>query len=345
VVAWDLTGGRGLARTFTIAEPGAPAVTPAGSRFVVPTRNAVEVFDSRTLARNRIETPGGKPSGVAIASDARTLAVVLGAGIGLFDLRTGVPIRPFGPLHMDTDWSPLPSFSRDGRWLAYVGASTVVSVWDVRRRADAAVFSFDDPSVTAGPGITAAEISPSGRDLALSVEDDAGHGTLEVMTAPSLRVTHRVRMPVGHWLGFARDGRSLLYGDDQGSIWRLDTHTWQPRKVPLSGPAGAIVDADVSPDGRTLATAGGDGTVRLWDLPSGRAIGTPLPGPAGQTASVRFVRSGAGLLALYEGGRGFVWDLRASAWARRACAVAGRTLTRAEWADALPGQPYKPACA
>jgi WD40 repeat protein len=165
------------------------------------------------------------------------------------------------------------------------------------------------------------------------------------MAVPSLRVTHRVRMPVGHWLGFARDGRSLLYGDDQGSVWRLDTHTWQPRKVPLSGPAGAIVDADVSPDGRTLATAGGDGTVRLWDLPSGRAIGTPLPGPAGQTASVRFLRSGAALLALYGGGRGFVWDLRPSAWAREACAVAGRTLSRAEWADALPGQAYRPACA
>ena len=30
---------------------------------------------------------------------------------------------------------------------------------------------------------------------------------------------------------------------------------------------------------------------------------------------------------------------------RRACAVAGRTLTRAEWNDALPERTYAPACA
>ena len=29
---------------------------------------------------------------------------------------------------------------------------------------------------------------------------------------------------------------------------------------------------------------------------------------------------------------------------RRACAVAGRKLTRAEWNDVLPGRPYAPAC-
>ena len=27
-----------------------------------------------------------------------------------------------------------------------------------------------------------------------------------------------------------------------------------------------------------------------------------------------------------------------------ACAVAGRTLTRTEWTDALPGRDYAPAC-
>jgi hypothetical protein len=34
-----------------------------------------------------------------------------------------------------------------------------------------------------------------------------------------------------------------------------------------------------------------------------------------------------------------------SSWARFACAVAGRTLSRAEWQEALPGRDYSPACA
>jgi hypothetical protein len=44
-------------------------------------------------------------------------------------------------------------------------------------------------------------------------------------------------------------------------------------------------------------------------------------------------------------GAGIVWDLRPASWLRQACAIAGRTLTRAEWAATLPQRPYAPACA
>ena len=42
--------------------------------------------------------------------------------------------------------------------------------------------------------------------------------------------------------------------------------------------------------------------------------------------------------------RGAVWDIDPESWARRACAVANRTLTREEWEEFLPGRPYEPAC-
>jgi hypothetical protein len=41
---------------------------------------------------------------------------------------------------------------------------------------------------------------------------------------------------------------------------------------------------------------------------------------------------------------GYVWDVRPASWERRACEVAGRRLTRAEWKAALPGRDYAPAC-
>ena len=41
-------------------------------------------------------------------------------------------------------------------------------------------------------------------------------------------------------------------------------------------------------------------------------------------------------------GSGVVWDVRPQAWARRACAIAGRPLTAQEWRDALPELPYSP---
>jgi hypothetical protein len=39
-----------------------------------------------------------------------------------------------------------------------------------------------------------------------------------------------------------------------------------------------------------------------------------------------------------------VWDIRSSSLVRQACRVAGRRLTRAEWAEFLPGRAYAPAC-
>ena len=94
-----------------------------------------------------------------------------------------------------------------------------------------------------------------------------------------------------------------------------------------------------------LATTSSDGTTQLWDIPSGRPIGTPLPGDPNHPVSAAFVEGGTHLVTLDDNGRGYVWDVQPHSWARRACAIAGRTLTRAEWQNALPERDYAPACA
>ena len=53
---------------------------------------------------------------------------------------------------------------------------------------------------------------------------------------------------------------------------------------------------------------------------------------------------GSGLFAAYETGKAYRWDIRASSLIRRACQVAGRRLTRAEWEEFLPGREFAPAC-
>ena len=60
--------------------------------------------------------------------------------------------------------------------------------------------------------------------------------------------------------------------------------------------------------------------------------------------SAACIDGGAELVTLHDNGQGYVWDIRPQAWAQRACAIAGRTLTRAEWHDALPERDYAPAC-
>jgi WD40 repeat protein len=113
---------------------------------------------------------------------------------------------------------------------------------------------------------------------------------------------------------------------------------------PLGGGAAPAQWASVSPDGRTLATGSTDGDVRLFDLTTQRQIGAPLPAVPDQPTAPVFTPDGAYLLALSGAGRGYRWDVRPATWERQACAVGGRTLTRAEWADVMPGRPYAPAC-
>ena len=43
-------------------------------------------------------------------------------------------------------------------------------------------------------------------------------------------------------------------------------------------------------------------------------------------------------------GAGAVWDLDPGRWAARACRIARRNLTRAEWAQYLPGHSYERTC-
>jgi WD40 repeat protein len=105
-----------------------------------------------------------------------------------------------------------------------------------------------------------------------------------------------------------------------------------------------VLTVTLSSDGRTLATTSLDGTTRLWDAASGRAIGTALPGVPDHPVSGAFVDGGRSLVTVYDNGRAYLWDVRPDSWARRACEVAGRTLTRAEWHDLLPERDYAPAC-
>ena len=131
--------------------------------------------------------------------------------------------------------------------------------------------------------------------------------------------------------------------DGWARVWSVDTAKPVTRK--LAGSPGIAVPASVSAYGRMLAMGGADGAIRLWDLRDERLVGTALVGPAGGYVVAAFTPDGAFLIALTDTGRAYRWDMRPASWARHACAVAGRTLTRAEWQQALPGRDYEPACA
>jgi WD40 repeat protein len=143
---------------------------------------------------------------------------------------------------------------------------------------------------------------------------------------------------------FFAGGRVLAAGSRDGWLRLWSPATSRPVSPRLAAHRGPVASLAVSPDGRTLASGGTDGTVRLFDLATHQPLSARLAVAPGTPVTVLFSPDGAYLFAFTSSGRGYRVDFRPSAWARRACSVAGRRLTRAEWTQLLPGRPYQPAC-
>ncbi|MEO8687230.1 MAG: BTAD domain-containing putative transcriptional regulator [Solirubrobacteraceae bacterium] len=366
VVAWDLAGTRRLGRPFHAApvDPGGPvaaaggdvseqvtpddgnlppsviAATPDGATFAIPRSDGnVDLYDSSTLARTAVipVNPGERLFSVAIAPDGRTLAgTTLFGAVSLWDLRTRRPRGPSQTAHVGPVWTP--TFSRDGLWMATSDKDGRVRLWDVRRRR--LVASLQER----GAFVDDVGLSPDGNTLAVTTGGEPGKGSVEIYSVPRLARTAVLHAPWGRWGRFSPDGRVLVFADHDGRLRLFDTKTWKPRTRPVNAHRGEVLSINFSPDSRTLATTSLDGNTRLWDIASGRPIGAGLAGPPQHRSAAIFVRRGTHLLVVSDDGRALLWDLRPSSWARQACSVAGRTLTRDEWENALPGRDYAPAC-
>lgn len=153
--------------------------------------------------------------------------------------------------------------------------------------------------------ITAAELSPDGRTLAL--------GTLDEVSFVDVRTRRHVGAPLTGLDGavsasFSPDGRTLATssgGDHRVLFWDVRTRKQVGAPLPDHGnPVDAMV---FHPDGRSLATSG-DGMVRLWDARTHEQIGEDLTG-RGEPASVAFSPDGRGL-AIGTEGKVQIWDTR-----------------------------------
>ena len=155
----------------------------------------------------------------------------------------------------------------------------------------------------------------------------------------------RLRVPASdHAYTFALspDSRVVAAGSAGGRVRLWDLRTGRPRGAAIKVAGADIIQLAISPDGRLLAVGavqrhgGGLGPAHA-DAPRRRVPGREAPRPG-----VAFKPDGR--LIVGELVSAIEWPLDRPTLQRFACGVAGRDITRAEWEDVLPNQPYRRVC-
>jgi WD40 repeat protein/DNA-binding SARP family transcriptional activator len=354
VIAWDLTGTRGLARELTHSAGSfvGVAFSPRDPNLLALAQHDGPVTLWDAARRVRVGKPlavvGGWANAVAFSPDGRIVAAANYADgtVVLFDVATGArvgrPLRPrYGPIyaqHQSRDINGI-AFSPDGKLLATAGNDGSMVLWDLARRAP-----IGRP-LRPGGGytVTAVAFSRDGRTLATGVDD----GKVVLTRVPDGKLLYELTGTGGVYptsaVAFAPDGKTLAAADLTGKVRLLDPHAGKSRGPAWLAEDLAVISTSFSSDGSVLATSGSGGTAALWDIGSGKRIGASLTGPPSQGVAA-FDAAGHTLATAFTNGTVLLWDVDPASWLKRACAVAGRRLTQQEWQAFLPGRPYRPSC-
>ena len=365
LVLWDLSGRQAIGVPFgeerelvtdVSFRPDGGALAAAGFD------GSIGLFDpARRAETARISGPSPvltvrySPDGKLIASGS------LDGKVRLFDAATRALV---GSLDVGAAWVWQVAFSPDGARLAVAvdpngprdsfnpDREGEVQLWDVasRRRVGRAM-------VPGKHAVTSVAFSPDGRLIASGSYEER----TQLWDAAN---QERVGKPMDVKddgtiaLTFSADGaRIVTAGAAVVRLWNAaDQRLALP---PLTGHTGGVVGASVDPHSRYLATTSQEGATRIWDARSGAPYGDeltgwkpqslipdfPLPAPFVPVRSA-FSPDGRFLAVGGIANRPMIWDLSLQTWKTRACAIAGRNLTRAEWTRYMaPGSTYRRTCA
>ena len=190
--------------------------------------------------------------------------------------------------------------------------------------------------------------SPGGSVLAVAQEQ----GRVRLRDVRSGRVLRTITLYGGSAMNalladaaaFGRDG-TLATGTWAGivQLWKPFTGVEQGRPTLVA--AAPVASIAFDPAKPLFATAGGsDGIVKLWSSTTLRQFGANFPRVSGQWGNAQFTPDGSKLVVIWKDGHAAVWPTDVTSWKAHACRVAGRRLTREEWARFVGSRAYAPAC-
>jgi WD40 repeat protein/tRNA A-37 threonylcarbamoyl transferase component Bud32 len=344
-IAWDMTGQRGLGRSFTFTRDGGASgldghpgtFSPDGRVFAVGlTEQGVALWDATELTPiggPLLET-GGEVKSVAFSPDGRTLAASTGEGrITRWDIGSRSQLHPVLSAGAAAGAVVDISFSSDGATLA-TASSSGVKLWNAATGASLGLVKTEEAENL--------DFSADGGVLAFARGWEGGAEVWDAATRTPIAEVDSLPDTPDWSVALSPDGRTLAVGGWGAVVRVVDVGTGKLVHELDQAGAGAMA-LDFSPDGRILAVSGFESVASLWDVASGTQIGPRLT-VGSRRAMLDLSPDGRRLLMTASNGEGAVWDIDPQSWARRACALANRTLTPEEWAEFLPGRPYEPAC-
>jgi DNA-binding SARP family transcriptional activator/WD40 repeat protein len=350
LIAWDLTGTRGLVTSTPVRAAAARGDASSDGRVVAtwtPPQNAPPVARVLDLASGRTLVgpfPGGAerrdPVSVALTPDGGTfLAAMVAApeadtSLLVVDVPSGTVRQDVPMPWMVTGIAPAP----DGRSAVVNGVGGVarvdLSTGSVLSTRELPAYPFDINHTMD------AASSPDGRWVAVGRAGEAlvlDTATLQTVGSWPLPAYDAITSLA--WV----DGGVLAYGGVQGRLGWAQLPAGTALGEPVTISPGFVLDLAASPDGRHVAALGTDGEVGLWDVATRTSLGTPLVPPQTGWGFLHLDDDGSVLL-VNETGHAFGWPTSTDVLLDRACAIAGREPTAAEWAAMHGDEPQRPTC-
>jgi len=302
---------------------------------------------------DRLDSPGDASSAVFPSPNLRTALLVGKEGtLRLTDIRPG---RLGVELRTPQDGLAAIAWSPDSKTLAVAFDESTI-LWRVddagHARRIARLHPFGEPDTD--PWRTSVMFNPDGTRIVV-VQEHSGVATM--FDAGTGRRLQSFQLAGGQTMSaatFSPDGKTLVAAltdtaEGSGRIVFFDAATAAVRRQ-LSvayAPRGiAYVEGGrrfvaLNEDRASTDTGDGAASLDIRDTSTLRVVGEPLELPAGATS---VSSSGNRAVLATDAGFAVVWDLDPEHWASVACNIAGRSLTRTEWHQYLPGRPYRPAC-
>jgi WD40 repeat protein len=147
-------------------------------------------------------------------------------------------------------------------------------------------------------------------------------------------------------LAWSPDGSRLAVGGADGQVSVLDAATGRLVHRPAKLFSSFVGDVEWLPDGSTVVASGEDDVAAMYDVDRDIVRVGSMPATDTLVNGYAYLMPGPTDEVLVLDGQhpGHRYPLDPSLWLARACQIAGRDLTPAEWSRYVPTRPYHRTC-